>query len=96
MDDLHSVKRVCHPNPLLADHDSHRAECLQVLSETMSPADGVVKALVRRSDKFAEEADFGAQALEVNRRLTGLAPNAARYWFRLGRCWKSVGQHAKA
>jgi tetratricopeptide (TPR) repeat protein len=62
----------------------------------MGNTDGVVKALMRSSDGFARDANFGPEALWVNRRLTELVPKSARYWFRLGRCLKFDGQPGKA
>jgi Flp pilus assembly protein TadD len=49
-----------------------------------------IEELRRQSDFLNEVEDFGPAALEVNRSLTGLEPKNARYWNRLGRCFKEI------
>lgn len=49
---------------------------------------GEIEGLVASSDEFIAEADFGPEALEVNRRLTQIEPKNPVYWSRVGGCLK--------
>jgi tetratricopeptide (TPR) repeat protein len=47
-----------------------------------------LNALCRRSDEYNEVENYGPEALEVNQRIVALDSGNARYWNRLGRCFK--------
>jgi tetratricopeptide (TPR) repeat protein len=64
----------------------------------VSPAAGATEdlrmddaALARRSDELADEGDWGAEALAVNRELAERAPAAAVARFRLALCFEEAG-----
>jgi tetratricopeptide (TPR) repeat protein len=49
-----------------------------------------LRQLVLRSSRLAEANEWSAEALEVNRRLTELAPESAGAWWRLGICCQEL------
>jgi tetratricopeptide (TPR) repeat protein len=62
----------------------------------MSDEDLDLYDLCGRSDEYNEAGEYGPEALEVNQRIVALDPSNARYWNRLGRCFKDSNDLERA